>query len=503
MSGIRPDPARSRIVLVGTPAYRDDDLKDVPEITRNIADLAKALRDPQIGSFEHCVKAPPRADMAKIGSLLETAASEAEDLLLFYYSGHGLLGANGELYLSLASTRPKSAQLAFTALPFTAVSEAFRDSKAKARVIILDCCFSGRATGVSLGNGGEEILEQVRVAGAYTLTSAPDNRVAVVRPGEHHTAFTERLLRLIRDGSPQAGDMLSLGDIFRDLHTQMLAEGLPEPQQRNTQTAEQLGLVRNRFRAGHPATRPAPVTPPEPPTQPEPPPARPKAGRWIRPAMAAGIAVVLAAAVFLLSAARDHRPPRVVTALRLAATVTDPSPSMVNAVTFSPDGKTLATVDNDGRAYLWNAASHTRLAAFTDPSGQGILKVAFSPDGKTLATVDNDGRAYLWNITSHIQVATLTGPSQKGVDSVAFSPNGKTLALVSGNGRAYLWNTASHTRIATFTEPSGQWAGSSRSARTARPSPSSVATAARTCGTSPATPRSLPSTGHQEAQSTR
>ena len=250
MSGRPVNPGGSRIVLLGAPAYHDPRLPDAPVIANNIADLAAVFTDPQIGGFDvaHCVTAPPGAGIAEVGDLLVRAASEAEDLLLFYYSGHGLLGTRShELYLSLAATR--LGQLPFTALPFAAVREACLESGAKSRVVILDSCFSGRAIGETLG-ADDEILGQVEVKGTYTLTSAPANRTALILPGEQHTAFTERLLRLLRDGSPQAGEMLSLGDIYRHLHTRLRAEGLPVPQQRGTETADLLGLVRNCFAPG-------------------------------------------------------------------------------------------------------------------------------------------------------------------------------------------------------------------------------------------------------------
>jgi hypothetical protein len=245
---MRPvDPARSRIVLVGTPAYREPRLPDVPVIANNLTDLAAAFTDPQIGGFdvEHCVTVPAGAGVAEVGEMLVQAADQADDLLLFYYSGHGLLGPRRrELYLSLAGTR--SDQLAFTALPFDAVRDACLESRAENRVVIVDSCFSGRAIGETLADGDQVVLDQLEVSGTYTLTSAPANRTAVTLPGEVHTAFTERLLALMRQGNPHSGEMISLGDIYRHLHRRLRAEGLPVPQQRGTATADLLGLVKNR-----------------------------------------------------------------------------------------------------------------------------------------------------------------------------------------------------------------------------------------------------------------
>ena len=78
----------------GVAAYDDPKLLDVPAVEHNLADLAGILTNRWLGGFrpEHCVRASPRADVAEIGELLSSAAEEAEDLLLFYFSGHGMLG---------------------------------------------------------------------------------------------------------------------------------------------------------------------------------------------------------------------------------------------------------------------------------------------------------------------------------------------------------------------------------------------------------------------------
>ena len=257
MSTRRVDPTKSRIVLVGTPAYADVSLNDVPAIANNITDLVDVFTDPGLGGFNtaHCLVAPPDADLAQVGELLARAAAEAEDLLLFYYAGHGLLSARRrDLYLSLAGTRPE--QLAFTALAFESVRDVCLGTRAKSRVVILDCCYSGRALPPTLG---DEVIGQLEVDGTYTLTAASANRVALVLEGERHTAFTEQLLHVLRDGVSDSGPLLSMGDIYRQLHARLRAKGLPTPQQCNTATADLLALTLNpRFCA--PAPNPLPVT---------------------------------------------------------------------------------------------------------------------------------------------------------------------------------------------------------------------------------------------------
>jgi hypothetical protein len=245
MSARAVDPARSRIVLVGTPAYTDDQLPDLPQVAVNLADLAAVFTDPLLGGFPeaHCVVAPPEATLDQIGDLLSAAAEQAEDLLLFYYVGHGILGRVGELYLSLYSTRLHAPE--YSALRFETVRGTFLDSAATNRLVVVDSCYSGRAIGQTLTAEVSAVVGQLEIDGAYTLTSAPPNSLALARPGEEHTAFTGRMLQLLREGDAQAGEFLSPRDIYRHLYSRLRAEGLPLPQQCGSGSADALGLVRN------------------------------------------------------------------------------------------------------------------------------------------------------------------------------------------------------------------------------------------------------------------
>jgi WD40 repeat protein len=107
-------------------------------------------------------------------------------------------------------------------------------------------------------------------------------------------------------------------------------------------------------------------------------------------------------------------------------------------VTFSPDGKTLASGDGGGRLVLWDTAARQVTATFAPPGARGGLlssvPVAFAPDGKTILTGNDEGPAYLWDVATRKLAATITPADGSDAFSilswVTFAPDGKTLAIV-------------------------------------------------------------------------
>ncbi|MFD4502118.1 anti-sigma factor antagonist [Streptomyces sp. NPDC058457] len=207
------------------------------------------------------------ADLKHVGEELNRAAQTAEDLLLFYYSGHGLIATRRhDLYLSLASTDYDN--IPSSAVPFDFVRDTFLASPAKNRVIILDCCFSGRAIDRTLSPGTEEdtALQQIPVSGTYTITSTSGNKVARSGEGHRNTVFTELLLHAVRNGIPGERSLLSFGAVFREIVRTARADGQPVPESSGTGTsAEGLALAPNRSHPQYSSRATAPTdTPPSP-----------------------------------------------------------------------------------------------------------------------------------------------------------------------------------------------------------------------------------------------
>ena len=98
------------------------------------------------------------------------------------------------------------------------------------------------------------------------------------------------------------------------------------------------------------------------------------------------------------------------------------------SLSFSPDGKYLATGDDNGKVELWNV-NPLKLIAVMGRHAARVKAVAFSPDGDQVVSSSDDKTIVLWNVGSR-SLATRIGTHAAPVRSVAFSPDGKH--IVSG-----------------------------------------------------------------------
>jgi len=138
--------------------------------------------------------------------------------------------------------------------------------------------------------------------------------------------------------------------------------------------------------------------------------------------------------------------------------------AMTTGVSFSPDGKTLATVCAVGTLSLWDAATGKELRTVRAPfahgrrypwqKGERLSSVAFAPDGKTLATGDREGGIRLWQAASAIELGWLQWKEEgenPDVPTVAFFPDGRQLAAATGTmagGAAVgLWDLAEGRQV--------------------------------------------------------
>ncbi|MFD8813561.1 WD40 repeat domain-containing serine/threonine protein kinase [Streptomyces sp. NPDC059627] len=203
-----------------------------------------------------------------------------------------------------------------------------------------------------------------------------------------------------------------------------------------------------------------------------------------------GVAAIAGASVtpLLLSTedSASKHPPRepdtTVSSARTGTPVTlyEGGEKAVQGVAFSPDGKTLVSVGDDGVARLWKVAAKALAKTFThkvtnpwtkplaqvtefNPQFTAAMSAAFSPDGANLAVGNGDGTVSLWNVaTGADTVLPYLDPVlwNSSPSCVAFDPDGGTLAATYTSPAVRLWNLATRTSSATLITGRDYWVGS-------------------------------------------
>jgi WD40 repeat protein/serine/threonine protein kinase len=112
----------------------------------------------------------------------------------------------------------------------------------------------------------------------------------------------------------------------------------------------------------------------------------------------------------------------------------------VFAVTFSPDGKRLASGSFGGHLRIWDRQSGKTLRAVKAHEGM-VWAVAFSPSGDVVASSGGDHLVALWDAVSGERRGTLEG-HDADVFGVAFSPDGKRIATGSFDQSVRIWTAA-------------------------------------------------------------
>ncbi len=120
---------------------------------------------------------------------------------------------------------------------------------------------------------------------------------------------------------------------------------------------------------------------------------------------------------------------------------------------MSPDGTRLAT-SQKGAVQLWqinpgDEKPLQELLLLPARMGEKIASLSWSPDGRTLASSSNDGRVRLWDAAAGSEQLVLEHASY--ITDIAWSPDGVILAAGTGADEILLWNAQSGENLLAFT----------------------------------------------------
>src|SRR5258706_1356083 len=130
----------TKAIFIGINKHRDPAIPELSGASRDATALWALFTDsvPSLSGRLLVDAAATHADVSQaILGTLATAA--ADDVIVISFAGHG--SPDGNLVLHDTNATDLSA----TALPMASLAEAFKATKARAVLCILDCCFSGHA----------------------------------------------------------------------------------------------------------------------------------------------------------------------------------------------------------------------------------------------------------------------------------------------------------------------------------------------------------------------
>ncbi len=209
-------------LLIGVGNYEHPDaLKPLVSAPKDVAAMQRILSNAQMGEFTEVIPLID-PDPMQMQEAIETLYRDRakDDLVLLFFSGHGIKDDSGKLYFSTRVTRktPKGELVKSTAVPARFVQEIMGNSRSRRQVMILDCCFSGAFDPAlnAKDDGSLDVQGQLGAEGRVVLTSSSSTEYSFEQQGSELSIYTRFLVEGIETG---AADQDNDGKVsVRELH---------------------------------------------------------------------------------------------------------------------------------------------------------------------------------------------------------------------------------------------------------------------------------------------
>lgn len=217
-------------LLIGVSAYSEG-LTNLSAAAQDVTALRQILGDPELGNFDEVQQLlnPSHGEMASTIELW-IKARQKDDLILLFFSGHGVKDERRKLHFAACDTRKVDNQLIqSTAFAAQTLHDFLRYGRPKRQVIILDCCFSG-AFGELLAkdDGVIELADQLAADGRVVLTSTSSVDYAFEEKKSELSIYTRYLVEGIEKGSADLnGDGFITVDELHKFASRKVREAAP------------------------------------------------------------------------------------------------------------------------------------------------------------------------------------------------------------------------------------------------------------------------------------
>ncbi|MBD2057625.1 caspase family protein [Oculatella sp. FACHB-28] len=207
-------------LLIGVSEYGQG-LNPLPSAIKDVEAMQRVLQNPEIGQFDQ-VKTLTNPDPQAIQREVEAIFRDRtkNDLILLFFSGHGIKDDNGRLYFATSMTHktPDGELAKWSAVPANFVHDMMANSRSRRQVILLDCCFSGAFAEDmrAKDDGSVDIQTQLGGEGRAVLTSSSSTQYSFEQQGADLSIYTRFLVEGLETG---AADVNGNGEIsINELH---------------------------------------------------------------------------------------------------------------------------------------------------------------------------------------------------------------------------------------------------------------------------------------------
>jgi hypothetical protein len=218
-------------LVIANSEYDDPKLSRLRTPSRDAEALAKVLRDPAIGGLEVTllVNQAQRVVLEAIARLYQY--KRKGDLLLLYYSGHGIKDEYGALYLAVKDT--KTDIVSATAISAAFVRDQLDKSSSQRKVVVLDCCHSGAFAGTKALGSSVGTQEAFAGSGYGRVVLTASNAVEFAWEGDQllgkaeTSVFTHFLVEGLQTGAADldADGQISLDELYDYVYKQVVTSG--------------------------------------------------------------------------------------------------------------------------------------------------------------------------------------------------------------------------------------------------------------------------------------
>ena len=142
--------SRKFALLINNSEYEDESLAQLQTPEADAQSLADVLRNPEIGAFDEVTLVSNQSSQAIREAIVQFFdKKKRDDLLLLYFSGHGIVDRDGRLYLAAPNTRKETLRASGISAKF--VTEEMDRCRSRRELLVLDCCHSGAFASGSKG----------------------------------------------------------------------------------------------------------------------------------------------------------------------------------------------------------------------------------------------------------------------------------------------------------------------------------------------------------------